>query len=113
MRYLALACDYDGTLAHDGRVDAATLAALERFVASGRKLLLVSGRELDDLRTTFDHLELFEWLVLENGAFLYQPGSRQERTRRGRPRRGPGGGERGRQPGCDQSSGRGALHGAG
>ena len=49
MRYLALACDYDGTLAHDGRVDEPTLAALERLRGLGRKLLLVTGRELDEL----------------------------------------------------------------
>ena len=59
MRYLALACDYDGTLARDGRVDRPTLAALERVRASGRKLLLVTGRELDDLAATFEYLELF------------------------------------------------------
>jgi HAD superfamily hydrolase (TIGR01484 family) len=79
MRYLALACDYDGTLAADGRVDEATLASLERLLASGRKLLLVSGRELEDLRATFPHTELFEWLVLENGALLYRPATHEEK----------------------------------
>ena len=49
MRYLALATDYDGTLAADGRVAGDTVAALERLRASGRKLILVTGRELDDL----------------------------------------------------------------
>ena len=49
MRYLALACDYDGTLASDGQVSDRTLAALQRFIASGRKLILVTGRELEDL----------------------------------------------------------------
>src|SRR5438552_3869878 len=38
MRYLALACDYDGTLAHDGRVSASTVSALESLLASGRRL---------------------------------------------------------------------------
>ena len=46
MHYLALASDYDGTLATDGRVDNATIAALERLRDSGRRLLLVTGREL-------------------------------------------------------------------
>jgi hydroxymethylpyrimidine pyrophosphatase-like HAD family hydrolase len=77
MRYLALACDYDGTLAHHGQVDDTTLAALERLLASGRKLLLVTGRELDDLQKTFAHLQLFEWIIVENGAHLYRPGSRE------------------------------------
>jgi HAD superfamily hydrolase (TIGR01484 family) len=79
MRYLALACDYDGTLARDGRVDAPTLAALERVRASGRKLLLVTGRELDDLMATFPHLELFDMAVVENGALLYTPATKAER----------------------------------
>jgi HAD superfamily hydrolase (TIGR01484 family) len=84
MRYLALATDYDGTIARHGSVDAATLAALERVLASGRKLILVTGRELDDLKRTFDHLHLFEWVIAENGALLYRPGS-QESTRLAEP----------------------------
>jgi hypothetical protein len=40
MRCLAPACDYDGTLAHDGVLDEATAAALDRFRASGRRLLI-------------------------------------------------------------------------
>jgi HAD superfamily hydrolase (TIGR01484 family) len=79
MRYLALACDYDGTLATHGQVDAATLAALERLLASGRKLILVTGRELPDLRATFPHADLFAWIVAENGALLYCPATREER----------------------------------
>ncbi len=31
MRYLVLACDYDGTLATQGKVDDATIAALEQL----------------------------------------------------------------------------------
>jgi hydroxymethylpyrimidine pyrophosphatase-like HAD family hydrolase len=79
MRYLALACDYDGTLAHDGKVDAPTLAALERLLATGRKLVLVTGREMDDLQSTFSELRLFAWVVAENGALLYEPATRRER----------------------------------
>ena len=41
---LLVACDYDGTLAHDGKVDEPTVAALRRFRASGRKLVMVTGR---------------------------------------------------------------------
>jgi len=47
MRYLALACDYDGTLAVHNHVADGTVAALERLRASGRKLILVTGRRLD------------------------------------------------------------------
>lgn len=73
MRYHALACDYDGTIAWDGRVDAATNAALEKVRESGRRLLLVTGRELDDLARVFPHLDLFDRVVAENGALLYRP----------------------------------------
>ncbi|HSC07874.1 MAG TPA: HAD family hydrolase [Steroidobacteraceae bacterium] len=75
MRYVALATDYDGTLAHDGCVTPATVAALENCAATGRKLLLVTGRKLDDLRTVFRTLDIFEWLVVENGAVLHRPKS--------------------------------------
>jgi len=77
MRYLALALDYDGTLALDGRVDASTIEALERVVQSGRRLLLVTGRELDDLQRVFGRLDLFEYVVAENGALLYRPAARE------------------------------------
>jgi hydroxymethylpyrimidine pyrophosphatase-like HAD family hydrolase len=73
VRYLVLATDYDGTIAHDGVVDDATLAALRRVRESGRKLILVSGRELEDLLATFSHIALFDRLVLENGALLFDP----------------------------------------
>jgi HAD superfamily hydrolase (TIGR01484 family) len=79
MRYLALASDYDGTLASNGRVDEETLAALERLRDSGRKLILVTGRQLDELLQVFPHLNLFEWVVAENGALLYKPATGEEK----------------------------------
>ncbi len=85
MRFLVLAFDYDGTLAKDGRVGEATIDALERARASGRKLLLVSGRELDDLRRVFDHEDLFDCIVAENGAMLYWPAKREEQILAERP----------------------------
>ena len=78
MRYLALCCDYDGTIAHHGRVDEPTLAALERLRESGRKLVLVTGRELDELQTVMPRLDLFARVVAENGALLYRPETREE-----------------------------------
>jgi phosphoglycolate phosphatase (TIGR01487 family) len=80
MRYLALATDYDGTLAHDGKVDEATVAALRRFRASGRRLILVTGRVMPELEATFGHLELFERIVAENGALLHDPATKEEKT---------------------------------
>ncbi|TJV10941.1 MAG: HAD-IIB family hydrolase, partial [Mesorhizobium sp.] len=60
MYFIALATDYDGTLAHDGIVVEKTLAALERFKKSGRKLILVTGRELPDLKRVFPELGGFD-----------------------------------------------------
>jgi hydroxymethylpyrimidine pyrophosphatase-like HAD family hydrolase len=80
MRYLALATDYDGTIAHDGVVDAATVAALRRLRDSGRRLLLVTGRELDELLTVFAHCDLFDRIVAENGALLYHPAAKTSRV---------------------------------
>src|SRR5947199_9280874 len=71
MRYLALATDYDGTLAHNGRVTESTLTALEALRASGRKLMMVTGRELPDLKTVFRALELFDRVVYEIGTLIY------------------------------------------
>jgi hydroxymethylpyrimidine pyrophosphatase-like HAD family hydrolase len=75
MRYHALATDYDGTIAHDGIVDNHTLDALDRLRQSGRKLILVTGRELDDLYATFAHSDRFDWIVAENGAIIHCPGT--------------------------------------
>ena len=79
MYLIAFATDYDGTLAHHGRVDAPTLGALERLKASGRKLLMVTGRELPDLKRVFDRLDLFDLVVAENGSLLYFPETHEER----------------------------------
>lgn len=78
MRYLALACDYDGTLAKDGLVNDQTVAALERLKNSDRQLILVTGRELDELLQVFPQIELFERVLAENGAVLYDPKSQKE-----------------------------------
>lgn len=73
MRYLALATDYDGTLARDGNVDDVVVGALESLRATGRKLILVSGRILTDLERVFSRIDLFDVVVAENGAMLYRP----------------------------------------
>jgi hydroxymethylpyrimidine pyrophosphatase-like HAD family hydrolase len=78
MRYLALASDYDGTLAKDGHVSRETIEALDRLRASGRKLILVTGRELPELRSVFPQLELCDVVVAENGALLYWPHDQRE-----------------------------------
>ena len=78
MYFLALATDYDGTIAHHGAVDAPTLDALERLKKTGRRLILVTGRELPDLKRVFPALTLFDLVVAENGALLYEPATEKE-----------------------------------
>lgn len=78
MYFMALAIDYDGTLAHHGIVDAKTIDSLINIKASGRKLIMVTGRQLDDLKQTFDRLDLFDRIVAENGALLYTPQTQTE-----------------------------------
>ena len=85
MRYLALASDYDGTLAHDGVVDDATVKALKRLRQSGRKLILVTGREMPELEAAFPQLDLFDRVVAENGAVLFDPATHEKRILAERP----------------------------
>src|SRR5437868_13864577 len=84
MRYTAIALDYDGTIAHDGVVPDHVLAGLAALKASGRKLLLVTGRELDELLEIFPGIGIFDRVVAENGALLYRPATR-ERLELGEP----------------------------
>jgi hydroxymethylpyrimidine pyrophosphatase-like HAD family hydrolase len=76
MRYRALATDFDGTLAFDGKVEDLTLAALQRARAAGLKLVMVTGRELSDLFNTFPHSQLFDRVVAENGALVFDPAAK-------------------------------------
>jgi len=80
MEVSAAAFDYDETLARDGVVSPRTIEALERLKGSGRKLVLVTGRELDDLLHHFPRPESFERLVGENGGVLYRPDTGQLRV---------------------------------
>jgi HAD superfamily hydrolase (TIGR01484 family) len=41
---------------------------------------MVNGRELPDLRRVFDRLDLFEAIVVENGAVLYRPADDAEQA---------------------------------
>ncbi|HEU0030679.1 MAG TPA: HAD-IIB family hydrolase [Kofleriaceae bacterium] len=80
MRYHALAADYDGTLAHHGRIDDDTWSALRRLRESGRKLIMVTGRQLEELLGLLDHPELFDRIVAENGALVYEPATKEIRS---------------------------------
>jgi HAD superfamily hydrolase (TIGR01484 family) len=80
MRYHALAADYDGTLATHGRIDDATWDALRRLRDSGRKLIMVTGRELEELLGILQSPEIFDRIVAENGGLVYTPATKEIRT---------------------------------
>jgi len=73
MRFLCLATDYDGTLAQHGDVEDSTINALRALRESGRKLVLVTGRELPDLSRACHIIDIFDRIVAENGALLHNP----------------------------------------
>lgn len=79
VRFRVLACDFDGTIATEGVVAPATLTALERVRRSGRRLLLVTGRTRPQLEMVFARWDVFDRLVLENGAVLVDPSAGTER----------------------------------
>src|SRR5712691_1477940 len=81
MRFLAFASDYDGTLAYDGKIDRQTLRALEQLKRTGRKLILVTGRELDELLNLFPQAAIFDCIVAENGALLSWPLPGKQRSK--------------------------------
>jgi hydroxymethylpyrimidine pyrophosphatase-like HAD family hydrolase len=80
MTYDVLATDYDGTIAFDGRVTDDTLTSLRKARDSGIQLIMVTGRELADLFNTFAHPDIFDRIVAENGAVLYEPGTKAVRV---------------------------------
>ena len=80
IRYQVLACDYDGTLAPAGRMDPATVEALRQVRATGRRVVLLTGRELPDLLALLPEPELFDRIVAENGGLLYNPSAKTEKT---------------------------------
>jgi len=73
MRYTAVALDFDGTIAHDSEVPPHVVEGLRRLKDTGRKLLLVTGRELPELLAIFKPIDIFDRVVAENGALLYRP----------------------------------------
>src|SRR5262249_51465866 len=57
-----------------------TLAALRWAREAGKRLLLVTGRQLTDLFNTFPHPRLFDLIVAENGAVLYDSVTQEVRV---------------------------------
>jgi hydroxymethylpyrimidine pyrophosphatase-like HAD family hydrolase len=79
MQYHALAVDYDNTLATDGHVDDLTVDALRQLRQSGRRLILVTGRCIDPLLNAFSQVRIFDLIVAENGAYIYNPETKEKR----------------------------------
>ena len=77
-RFRALAVDYDGTLAHDGHVDDATVAALVKLHDVGCKVILVTGRQVPELKSVFPAIGHCDIVVAENGGLLYWPSNDRE-----------------------------------
>jgi hydroxymethylpyrimidine pyrophosphatase-like HAD family hydrolase len=71
--------DYDGTLATDGVVQPATLEALKRLRKSGRRLILVTGRIIEQLVDVFPEMGICDLVVADNGAVLYEPHTGQKK----------------------------------
>jgi HAD superfamily hydrolase (TIGR01484 family) len=74
------ATDYDGTIAERNQVSETTARTLARVRATGRKVVLVTGRLLPDLqRVCPDAERMFDAIVAENGATVYFPERREVR----------------------------------
>jgi len=73
--YRAVAVDYDGTLTETDTPHPDVLAAIRRARGGGRLVVLVTGRILDSLLTSFPEAELaFDAIVGENGGVIWLPG---------------------------------------
>lgn len=80
MWFHVLACDFDGTLAQDGRIAASTFNALRALEDTGRRVLLVTGRRLGELLSLLaDSVDIFDRVVAENGAVIYNPATKESR----------------------------------
>lgn len=78
MRYHVIAIDFDGTLAWRESVSAETIEVLRKVKETGRKLALVTGREMADLERIFPEYKVFDYIVAENGALIYYPENSNE-----------------------------------
>jgi hydroxymethylpyrimidine pyrophosphatase-like HAD family hydrolase len=74
--YRAVAVDYDGTLTEAEAPDSMVLEAIRRTRGAGRRVVLVTGRILRSLLTSFPDAErAFDAIVAENGGIIWLPGT--------------------------------------
>jgi hypothetical protein len=77
MKFHVLACDYDGTLASAGKISPRTMDALRRVRETGRRILLITGRQFDDLLEVCPQIDFFDLVIAENGAVLFDPAAKR------------------------------------
>jgi hydroxymethylpyrimidine pyrophosphatase-like HAD family hydrolase len=73
VKLMALALDYDGTIAQNDTVDADVRSAIAGIRERGIPVLLVTGRILDELRRVAGDLHFVDGVVAENGAIVHFP----------------------------------------
>ena len=74
MKLSVLALDYDGTIARDDRLDPSVRDAIAEARRRGVKVMLVTGRILNDLQRVAGELTFVDGVVAENGAIVHFPG---------------------------------------
>jgi len=75
MRFLAVALDYDGTIAKNDVLDAKVKHAIAALRARNILVLIVTGRILSELQRVAGDLHFVDAVVAENGAVIYFPDS--------------------------------------
>jgi hydroxymethylpyrimidine pyrophosphatase-like HAD family hydrolase len=75
MRFLAMALDYDGTIAQNDMLDDRVRESIARLRAQNIIVLIVTGRILSDLERVAGDLHFVDAVVAENGAVMAFPDS--------------------------------------
>lgn len=73
MKLSVIALDYDGTISRNDRLDPSVRDAIAEARRRGVKVMLVTGRMLDDLRRVAGELRFVDGVVVENGAIVHFP----------------------------------------
>src|SRR5579875_4056843 len=80
MKVLAVALDYDGTIAQNDTLDIDVRRAIAELRAQDIAVLLVTGRRVDDLQRVAGDLHFVDAVIAENGAVITFPESGYERS---------------------------------